>query len=231
MSDDFLSRLDRLIRELAESGAIGKPIPPRYSLVVKEVHIHLSQQQSVEGTRRDQKGTVQLSPAVLADLLLSIYQHKESKMIEFPDPGDFGALAAWTAAMLAAYAGPAFRKVLDELQDRTVKGIADRLHAKTTEVWSWIKGRFQADPVRRKQLEAFEQAPEARKDKLAALLEEHLESDEEFRKSLQPMLEELSAMQKQLPASKTSYGQQIVIVNGMDHSQITQIQGNGNTKG
>lgn len=145
-------------------------------------------------------------------------------MQDFPGFEDAGALAVWTAGILGTYAGAAGRKVLAELGDRAADAAAGKLCEKAGDLWDWLKGRLSGDPVRWGQLEAFEDAPQARKDALGALLKQHLESDEDFRSSIQPLLRQVADLHAKLPR-QTTHGPQIAI-----GQNIRQIQGDGNTQ-
>jgi len=82
-----------------------------------------------------------------------------------------------------------------------------------------------ADPQVRQQFPPFvivPQAPQVRKDDLGALLKQHMESDEGFRRSIHPLLSELAVLHAQVPR-QTTHGPQIAI-----GDNIRQIQGDNN---
>jgi len=120
-------------------------------------------------------------------------------MLNFPGYEQWGPVADWATSMLVNYAGKAGEKVVSELGDRAVKGMADKLCAKATEVWGWIKGRLGGKGSADRLLQEFEQAPAEKKDALALLLEQRLEDDEAFGEELRPMLEELRSLRAQMP--------------------------------
>jgi hypothetical protein len=112
--------------------------------------------------------------------------------------------------------------VLAELSDRAANAATGKLCEAARKLWTWLKSQLSGDPVRKGQLEAFEQAPQVRKGDLGALLKQHMESDEGFRRSIHPLLSELAVLNAQVPR-QTTHGPQIAL-----GDNIRQIQGDNN---
>ena len=133
-------------------------------------------------------------------------------------------LAGWLAGMLAAHVTDAGKEAVKEKVGAAAREVMEKLDAAAGGLWTWLKGRFAGDRVGSGQIEKFEQAPEARRADLAAMLKQHLEEDEEFRAEILPRLTELKDLQAQLP-KQTNYAPQVVVGN---NNRSVQIQGDDN---
>lgn len=233
MSDDGQRDIERLVRQaLSHYGTnAGGAAPTALNIFIgNEFRFTNPERERPDEIRSRNPEGLDMSPAAIVRILLTVSEtinKQEKPMQDFPGFEDAGALAAWTAGILGTYAGAAGRKVLAELSDRAADAAdaaAGKLCEKAGDLWDWLKARLSGDPVRRGQLEAFEQAPQARADALGALLSQHLESDEDFRSAIKPLLKQLAELHAQMPR-QTTHGQQIAI-----GQNIRQIQGDGNTQ-